>query len=155
MSLCQQLQLSVFLDRSLQALHTWIWAVYLILPGRSSQTQVDLIGSVCELQFSGLPTDVLLGFNMGFGWATQGQSETFPTCFGCMLWVIVMLKGESSSQSQVTSVWSSFSSRTLLYPAASILPSILTSLPIHATEKNSPSAMLTPSWFTGGMALAR
>ena len=45
------------------------------------------------------------------------------TCFGCVLRVFVLLKGEPS-------LWSRYSLRTSLYFAPFIFPSILTSLPV-------------------------
>lgn len=43
---------------SLQALHTWVWAVYPIFPGRSSQPPSDWTGSISKLPSSGRSTGV-------------------------------------------------------------------------------------------------
>lgn len=80
----------------LQALHTWLGAVYPILPGRSAQALSDRTGSVCELPPLGLSSGALQGLNLGF--------ETCPEqtqALSCLLCVIVMLKGDSSPLSQV------------------------------------------------------
>ena len=86
----QQLQLPVFLSKYLQALLTWIWAVYPIVPGRSSQAPSDWMEGVCELLSSGLCTDVLWGLSLGFGWATQGQSETCPKATLALSWLYAL-----------------------------------------------------------------
>lgn len=73
----QQLQLWVFFDKSLKALHNWILALCPIFPGRSFQALSDYIGTICELTSSGLSTFLLEGLSLDFGRYTQGQSD-FP-----------------------------------------------------------------------------
>jgi hypothetical protein len=71
-------------------------------------------------------------------------------CLGCVLRVIVLLEGEPSPQSEVLSVllWSRFSSRITVYFAPFTFPSILTSLPVPATEKHAHRIMLPPPCLT-------
>lgn len=52
--------------------------VYIVLSGRYSQVPSNWKGNVCELPFSGLSTEVLLGLSLGFDWTTQGQSRDLP-----------------------------------------------------------------------------
>ena len=70
---------------------------------------------------------------------------------GCVFRVVVMLEGEPSPQSEVLRLWSGFSSRITLYFAPFIFPSILTSLPVPASEKHPHSMMLLPPCFNVGM----
>ena len=58
-------------------------------------------------------------------------------CLGCVLRVVVLLEVEPSPQSKVLSALEHVSSRISLYFAPFIFPSILTSLPVPATEKHS------------------
>ena len=77
-----------------------------------------------------------------------GPLKDIETCLDCVLRVVVLLEGEHSPQSEVLS---RLSSRILLYFALIIFPSILTSLPVQATEKHPHSMMLPPPHFTVGM----
>lgn len=71
------------------------WTVSSAVPRRSSQARPDCMWTVCELRASGFSADFPFQFP-GFGWATEGQSESCPeaTRFGWVLWVAAMLKGE-------------------------------------------------------------
>lgn len=86
----------LFFGKSLQPLNAGIWAVYPILLGISCRAPSGRMPS------SGLSTDVLWALNLGFGWDTQGHSEIFPKplhrCLGCLLRVVVVLKGERLPQ---------------------------------------------------------
>lgn len=73
----QQLQLWVFFDKSLKALHNWILALCPFFPGRSCRALSDYTGTICELTSSGLSTFLLEGLSLDFGRCTQGQSD-FP-----------------------------------------------------------------------------
>uniref|UniRef100_A0A8C8G3M0 Dopamine beta-hydroxylase n=1 Tax=Oncorhynchus tshawytscha TaxID=74940 RepID=A0A8C8G3M0_ONCTS len=79
-----------------------------------------------------------------------GHSETCPEATPALTWLcaLSLLEGEPSHQSEVLS---RFSSRISLYFAPSIFPSILTSLPIPATEKHPHSMMPPPPCFIVGM----
>ncbi len=63
------------------------------------------MGSISELQSSGLSTDFQWGLNPGFGWASQVHTETKPLhcCLGCAIWVNIPLVGESPPSSEVIS----------------------------------------------------
>lgn len=64
-----------------------------------SQAWPDWMWTLCELRDLGFFTDFPVQFP-GFGSATQGHSETCSeaTCFGCVLCVPAMLKGELLAQ---------------------------------------------------------
>ena len=148
------------MGKSLQALHTWIWAVYPTLLDRSSQAPSDCMGSVYELPSSGLSADAIWGLTLGFGWATQGHSETCPEATPALSWLyahgsLLCWKVNCCPSLRLHALWSRFSLMTSLYFAASILPSILTSLPVPAAEKYLHSMMLPPPCFTVGMVLAK
>lgn len=53
--------------QSLQALHTWIWVVYPMLPLKCHQSARDVTG----LPSQGLPADSLWGLSLGFGLASR------------------------------------------------------------------------------------
>ena len=72
-------------------------------------------------------------------------------CLECVLMVIVLLEGEPSPQAEVQSALEQVSSRIALYFSPFIFPSILTSLPVPATEKRPHSIMLPPPCFTVGI----
>ena len=106
--LWQRLQPQAFLGVTLQTWHTCIWVLSPIIHCRSSQTLSGWMGIVAAQIFSGFSRDVRLGSSPGFGWATQGHSETSVQkpllhCLGCVLRVVVLLEGEPSPQSEVLS----------------------------------------------------
>lgn len=74
--LWQWLHLSVFLGKSLQALHTWIWGVYPILPGRSSQAPSDWMGNIWTAIVMSLLRRSTQFKVLALACTTQGQSET-------------------------------------------------------------------------------
>lgn len=85
------------------------WWVYLVLTNRFSQASSGWMGNDCELTSSGLSAHVLWGLSLGFGWTTQTQSETCPVsqcCVGCIVQMIVLLKGEPSPKSHAASLYS-------------------------------------------------
>lgn len=116
--------------------------------------------AVCELRASGFFTDFPFQFP-GLGRATVGHSETCPeaTCFGCVLWVTAMLKGE------LLSVWEIL----ILYSGAGFLfhgpfiyslvvSLIVTSFLIFDTEMqhnsmlrygDSISQVMNGTWYSG------
>ena len=65
--------------------------------------------------------------------------KPFQCYFGCMLGVIVLLECKSSLQFKVFYTLKQVLLKDLLYLASFIVPSILTSLPVPATENHSPS----------------
>ena len=67
------------------------------------------------------------------------------TCLGPLSCWKVNLRPSLKSQED----WNRFPSRITLYLAPSIIPSILTSVPVPANEKNPHSIMLPPPCFTG------
>ena len=75
----------------------------------------DWMGNVCELPSLGIFTDVLWGLNLSFGWAIPEQStdiwipKPLQHCLGCVLRVIVVLRGEPSVWG--CTHWSCFSLR--------------------------------------------
>jgi hypothetical protein len=68
-------------------------------------------------------------------------------CLGCGLRVIVLLEGEPSPQSEALSGLEQVFIKDL-HLSSFIFPSILTSLPVPATEKYPHSMMLPPPCFT-------
>ena len=110
------------------------------------------MGRVAAQLFSGLSRDDWLGSSPGSGWVTQGYSETCPEatsalCLGLLSFWKVSLR--PSLRSWV--LWSRFSSRISLYFALFIFPSILTSLPVPASEKHPHTMMLPIPCFIIGM----
>ena len=140
------------------ALHIWIWGLCPILPCRFTQALSSWMGSVGERQSSSLSTDSQWDWSLGFGW---GHSRTFTFLFWSHSSVALALCLGSLSCWNVNlqhslrsfALWSRFSSRIYLYLAPFIVPSILTRLPVLATEKHPPSMMLPARCFTVGMVL--
>ena len=62
----------------LQAWHTFLLEVPLVLLGRIVQAQPGLMGGVSAQPFSGLSKDALLGSGPESGWATPGLGQSFP-----------------------------------------------------------------------------
>ena len=102
----------------------------------------------------------------GIGQGTQGKQDEhhrdlevlsvlkpFQCCFGCMLGVIVLLERKSSPQSQVIYTLEQVLLKDLPAFSSIIVPYILTSLPVPATEKHHHIMMLTPPCFTARMVL--
>ena len=97
------------------------------------------MGSVAVQLFTGLSSDVQLGSSPGSGWATQGHSESrvlkpLLHWLGCVLRVVVLMEVEPSPQFEVLSIPLQVFIGTFLYFALFIFLSILTSLPVPATE---------------------
>ena len=140
-----------FLGKSLQVLHTRINL------GRSSQVPSDWMARVCELSFSGLSTDGLWGLSLGFGWASQGQSETCPEATLALSWL--SSSGYCRAERwNISPVWCHKPVQVFFKDISAfgcILSSILTSLPVPATEMHPHGMMLPPPCFIVGMVLGR
>ena len=150
--LWQRLQTQVF-GMTLQAWHTCVWGISLIVLCRSSQALSGWMGSVAAQLFSGLSRDVWLGSSPGSGWDTQGHSQTCPESHSCV--VLAMCLGFLSwwkmnlhPSLRSWALWSRFSSKISLHFAPLIFASILTSLPVPVAEKHPHSMMLPPPCFT-------
>ena len=117
---------------------------------RSSQALSGWIGSNAVQLFSGLSRDVRSGSQLDSGWATRTFRDlsrshscvVFAVCLGSLSCWKVNISPSLRSLSR-------FSSRSYLYFAPFIVPSILTGLPV--AEKHPHSMMLPPLCFTVGM----
>ena len=145
--LLQGLQPPVFLSMMPQAWHTCIWEVSPIPLCRSFQALSGWMGSVTASSGSRwVQVRALVG-------PLKDSQKHVPKpplrCLGCVLRVVVLLEGKPSPP--VWALWSRFSSRISLYFALLIFASILTRLPVSATEKHPHSMMLPPPCFSVGM----
>ena len=156
--LWQWLQLQIFLSMSVSALHIRIWGFSPILLFRFAQTLSCWMGSIGEQQSSSLSTDSQWDSSRGFLWATQGLSHScseaiqivaLAVCLGSLsCWNINLCHSPI-----YFTLWSRFSSRICLYFAPFIVLSILTNLPMPASENHPHSMMLPPPCFMVGMVL--
>ena len=106
------------------------------------------MGSVAAYLFSGLSKDVWSGSIPDSGWATQGHSETCPEATPALSWLCAYDRC-SVGKWTFAPVWGPECSgagfhQGSLYFAPFIFPSIMTSLPVPATEKHPHSMMLPP-----------
>ena len=134
--LWQRLQTWVFLGMALQAWPTCIWGVSPIV-------------LFCFTAIFRSPEILDQGSSPGSGRATQGHSETCPEATPALSWLCAYGRcpvGKMYLHPSLRSwaLWSRFSSRISLYLAPFIFPSILTSLPVPAAEKQPHSMMLPP-----------
>ena len=144
----QWLQPRVFLGMTLQAWHTCSWGVSHILLCRSSQ---DCPCTAIFRSFQRCST----GFKSGL-WL--GHARTFwdlswsQSCVVLAVWLgsLSCWKVNLHPSLRSWALWSRFPSRNSLYFAPFIFPSILTSLPVPAPEKQPHNMMLPPPSFTGG-----
>lgn len=96
------------------------------------------------IRLDGKCTD--LSRSLDSGWAIQGHSLRCPQDISLISWLciypVVLLKDEPSALSRFSSRMSTF-----------IFSSIMTSLPLPATEKHPHSMMLSPPCFTVGLVI--
>ncbi|XP_075931719.1 gamma-aminobutyric acid receptor-associated protein-like 2 isoform X2 [Anarhichas minor] len=126
---------------------------------RTSQAPSGWMGSVGAQPIFRSLQRCSIGFKSGL-WL--GHSRTFTELSRSHSFVILAVclgslscwKMNLHPSLRSRALWSRFSSRMSLYIAAFIFPSILTSLPVPATEEH-PHSMMLPPCFTVGMVLAR
>lgn len=96
------------------------------------------MGSVCELPSF---IDAFCGSSVGFGWATQGQTETCPEATSVLSWQYVL--AQHRTETYIRSRFLKVGGADFLQRCHSfILPSILASFPVPAAEKHPYSMTL-------------
>ena len=117
------------------------------------------MGSVAAQLFSGPSRDVRLGSSPGSGWATRtfrdlSQSHSCVD-LAVYLGLLSCWKVNLHPSLEVLRSLEQVLSWISLYFAPFIFPSILTSLPVPASEKHPHSMMLPPPCFTVEMVSSR
>ena len=131
----------------LQAWHTCIWGVFLILLCRFSQVLSGWMDGSPEM-FDRVQVRALA---RPFKDIQRLVSKSLLHCLDCVVTVVVLLEGEPSPLSEFLSTVEQVFIKDLSVLAPFIFPSILTSLPGSAAEKHPHSMMLPPPCFTIGM----
>jgi hypothetical protein len=155
--LWQRLQYWVFLGMMLQAWHTCIWGVSPVLHCTSSQALAGWMGSVTAQIFSVSLQRCLIGFKSGLWLGHSRTLRDLSRSNSCVVWLSAYGRCPVGRWT-FTPVWGPESFGAGSYRASfctflrSSFPTILTSLPVPATDKHLHSMMLPPPCFTIGMA---